>query len=334
MLRAPQTSLPVAADAPLISSPMPGRLGSAAGLLALGALAGIRSEKALAIARGERAEPPAALLEPLLEKAQAIITKAAFANVNCIGFQDVLYPQALRGIRNPPLVLWARGSLVPLGAPLVAVVGRRAASDFGLEAAAVLAKRLAARNAGIVNGMARGIDASAQQAAEQVQAFRVAVLARGLTVTDLTVWSLDAEPGGECETMSRAVRLLRGQAPLLVSEQPPFVRLKLSHYVARNRIITGLARSVVVVEADTEGGTMHAVRFALGQGRPLFVAVDEAGLNPSEGGRLLLESPARELARSLAWRSLRDLLDALGDAPVATAIAATADSPELQRLLS
>lgn len=211
------------------------------------------------------------------------------AQLLCLGAPD--YPAALAAIPDPPPVLWRRGrrSAAVLAQPAVAMVGARSASSLGLRLARRLAEGLGTQGLAVVSGLARGIDAAAHGAA--LKGGTVAVLAGGVDVP------YPAENAALAATIA--------DQGALVSEQPPGLDPQARHFPRRNRLISGLARAVVVVEAAESSGSLITARNALEQGREVL-AVPGHPLDPRAAGcnRLI-----REGARLVG--SLADLLEAL-----------------------
>jgi DNA processing protein len=156
------------------------------------------------------------------------------------------YPVALRTIFDPPPVLWTRGASSALNAPAVAIVGARAASAYGLAVAARLAADLAAAGLVVVSGMARGVDSAAHRGALSVQGVTVAVLGSGA----------DIIYPAENRLLARDIAASGAVISELVPGTPP-----LPHFFPlRNRIISGLARAVVVIEAGEKSGSLITAR--------------------------------------------------------------------------
>jgi DNA processing protein len=165
---------------------------------------------------------------------------------------DAEYPALLREIPRPPARLWVRG--LPLtSSPAVAVVGARRASRAGLAAAAHLAAGLAGAGVTVVSGFARGIDASAHRGALEAGGTTVAVFGCGLDVC------YPPEHAGLLE------ELVRGGTA--ISEFDPGERPLPYYFPVRNRIIAGLSRLVLVVEAAEKSGSLITARYAADFGR-------------------------------------------------------------------
>lgn len=164
------------------------------------------------------------------------------------------YPQALMPLSDAPPVLWARGNLDLLHRPMVAMVGARNASSLGLRMARRLAEGLGQGGQVVVSGLARGIDTAVHEAA--LDTGTVAVMAGGVDVT-------------YPEENAELARQIAAKGCLL-SEQPMGLVPQTRHFPARNRIISGLSRAVVVVEAAARSGSLITARDAADQGREVL----------------------------------------------------------------
>lgn len=211
-----------------------------------------------------------------------------------IGICEPEYPALLRRIRWAPPMIAVRGRIECFARPGIAIVGARNASAAGLSFAAQLARAIGRAGHVIVSGLARGIDARAHQAA--IESGTVAVLAGGLG----KVYPADHEPLLEWI-------LEKGAA---VSEMPFGWEARGRDFPRRNRIISGLCRAVVVVEAARRSGSLITARFAAEQGREVF-AVPGSPLDPrAEGANDLLRDGASFCTKA------EDVLDALAREPL------------------
>lgn len=182
---------------------------------------------------------------------------------------DADYPALLRYIPDPPPLLYAWGRYSVLRQPAVAIVGARRCSRAGAEVAAALAHALAAHGVTVVSGLARGIDTAAHRGA----------LSAGVTVAVIGSGLLRPYPAG-----NRAlVRTIVDAGGLLLSEYPPLAGARPYHFPERNRLISGLALGVVVVEAGEQSGSLITARMALEQGREVC-AVPGPVANPTSRG--------------------------------------------------
>ncbi|MEL6689885.1 MAG: DNA-processing protein DprA [Pseudomonadota bacterium] len=164
------------------------------------------------------------------------------------------YPEALEDIDDAPPLLWARGPLDPNAQAHVAMVGSRNASSLGRRMTRKLARDLGEAGFGITSGLARGIDTMAHESA--LPTGTIAVVAGGVDVT---------YPPENAELMNKIA-----DEGLIVSEMPPGLQPQSRHFPRRNRIISGLSRAVVVVEAAARSGTLITAEMALDQGRDVL----------------------------------------------------------------
>ena len=180
--------------------------------------------------------------------------KMCESGISFVSLEDASYPKRLRHIANPPYGLYVKGCL-PQG-ETVAIVGARMCSEYGRTVARELGRMLAARGVGVVSGMARGIDAAGHQGALDVGGISCAVLGCGVDVC--------------YPKSSRALYeeiLERGS---VVSEYPPGTQPIPGYFPQRNRIISGLVRAVVVVEAKQRSGSLITADCGLDQNKEVF----------------------------------------------------------------
>jgi DNA processing protein len=197
-------------------------------------------------------------------------------NVMFIASCEAAYPSRLRMIDDAPPLLSARGNLAALLMPMVAIVGSRNASAAGMKMAEILARNISAEGFAIVSGLARGIDGAAHRGS--LDAATVAVLAGGH----------DHIYPPEHKQLFESI-LQNGTG---VSEMPLGHEPRAGDFPRRNRLISGLALGVVVIEAAKRSGSLITVRFALEQGREVF-AVPGSPLDPrAEGSNALLKQGA------------------------------------------
>lgn len=193
------------------------------------------------------------------------------------------YPAALMDLPDAPPILWARGNEGLLGRGMVALVGARNASSLGLRMAKRLAEGISGAGLVVVSGLARGIDAEAHKAA--LSGGTVAVMAGGVDVI------YPEENSGLAAQIA--------EDGCLVSEQPMGLPPQTRHFPLRNRIISGLSRAVVVVEAASRSGSLITARDALDQGRDVMAVPGHpfdaraAGCNQLiRDGAVLVRGPA------------------------------------------
>ena len=222
------------------------------------------------------ARPVAAALR---SRALAAVARADAARIALVPWSDAAYPVALAAIIDPPPVLWARGNLAALGRPAVAIVGSRAGSPYGLSVAERLAADLAARGIVVASGLARGVDSAAHRGALSVGGSTLAVLGSG---ADVIYPAEHRELAGRIEADGAVLsELVPGTAP-----RKPFFPL-------RNRVISGLSRAVLIVEAGQKSGSLITARCALEQGREVLAVPGNVLSGRNRGGHALLRDGAK-----------------------------------------
>ena len=208
-------------------------------------------------------------MTPSASKAQDHIT---------IALGDERYPELLRAIHDPPAVLYCDGSVEPGDRQAVAIVGSRQATPYGLRITEALAGELSALGFTIVSGFARGIDAAAHRAALAAGGRTIAVLGCGLDV--------DYPPG------HASLRAEIAGSGAVLTEFAPGTPPRATNFPRRNRIISGLALGVVVVEAADDSGSLITARLALEQGREVFAVPGPIDVPTSQGPHGLLKQGA------------------------------------------
>ncbi len=251
--------------------------------------------------------------------------------VRALALEDPDYPAAVRGLADAPAFLFVRGTLAP-GARVVAIVGARAATPYGLHVARTLAADLARCDVCVVSGLARGIDAAAHEGALEGGGASVAVVPSGL---DAIV------PPQHVPLAERLVA--RGALVSEWASGPPRFR---GAFVTRNRIIAALAAATVVVEAGESSGALATAAAARALGRPVLAVPGDVDRPTSRGPHGLLRAGARvcegagDVLASLAAGSgvgasaESRMLAALGDAPRALEPLAAAARLEVDAALA
>lgn len=216
----------------------------------------------------------------------AAATRAG-ARMLCLG--DAAYPAALAQLPDAPPVLWSLGRAELSARPAVAIVGTRNASALGARMARRLARDLGEAGFVVVSGLARGIDAIAHDAS--LDTGTIAVHAGGLDVV------YPAENAG------LAARI--GASGLRLGEMPFGLQPQGRHFPRRNRIVSGLAQAVVVVEAAARSGSLITARMALEQGREVMAVPGHPLDSRASGANLLLRDGATLV------RGAEDVIEAL-----------------------
>ncbi|MDR3074092.1 MAG: DNA-processing protein DprA [Deltaproteobacteria bacterium] len=211
---------------------------------------------------------------------------------------DAEYPEWLRAIPDAPPFLYFFGELALLKNPSVAVVGMRSCSEEGLKAAVHITRGLAKAGLSIVSGMAKGIDRAAHLAALDGVGSSIGVLGAGIDVV---------YPAGNGDLYA----LMRRKG-LLVSEMPPGFGVDGRCFPIRNRIISGLARAVVVVEAAMHSGSLNTAKHALEQNREVMAVPGPVSASSAKGCQELIRRGAKPVFH--ADDVLRELVGILPEA--------------------
>lgn len=236
-------------------------------------------------------DPSATGADALRSRAAVYAEQARQADLRLLTWNESDYPASLSAIADPPPVLWLRGSVEIFGAPAVALVGSRTGSPYALAVAELLSSELAGRGLVVVSGLARGVDSAAHRGA----------LGRGRT---LAVLGCGADVVYPKEHEALAMSIVSSGA--MVSELPPGTPPHRHFFPRRNRIISGLSRAVVVIEAGEKSGSLITARCALEQGRDVLAVPGNVLSGRNRGGHALLRDGARIV------ETADDVLDELG----------------------
>lgn len=225
-----------------------------------------------------------------IEKAQTLINqrkidkikwnydKLLKENIRFCGFMEDAYPQRLRMIPDPPLTLYYLGNLPKEEQLSVAIIGARECSEYGKYVARELGKYLGEKGVQVISGMAKGIDGISQQAALEVGGMSYGVLGCGVDVC------YPKENIGLYEQLKKQGGLL--------SIYHPMTQPKPQLFPPRNRIVSGLADALVVVEARQKSGTLITVDMALEQARDVYIVPGRVTDRLSDGCNQLLKDGA------------------------------------------
>jgi DNA processing protein len=242
--------------------------------------------------------PPATIFEQFLEQSRdqldtrhkieerctRALRIADHAGFTAVAWGDGAYPPALAAVFDPPPVLWIRGDARALRAQAVAVVGSRAASPYAVAVAERLARDLAARGIVVVSGLARGVDSAAHRGALGA----ATGAAHGTTVAVLGS-GVDVVYPSEHKALARDIE----RAGAIVSELVPRTPPRAVFFPLRNRIISGLSRAVVVIEAGERSGSLITARCALEQGREVLAVPGNVLSGRNRGAHALLRDGAK-----------------------------------------
>lgn len=228
---------------------------------------------------GLRKQQREALLQKGLEHAYIILRDCAKQDIRVLSIEEPEYPNPLRDLPDAPTVLYVRGTLPDWNHTLaIGIVGTRKATSYGLGASRWLAANLAHAGCVIVSGMALGIDGQANRGALEADGATVAVLGCGADV---------CYPSAHKKLMEDIIR-----HGAVITEYPPGTEPKAHHFPLRNRIISGLSRGVIVIEAPAKSGALITADRALEQGRDVFAVPGNINSPQSAGSNHLLREGA------------------------------------------
>jgi DNA processing protein len=214
------------------------------------------------------------------------------AGVKIVTLFDSEYPECLRTIYDPPILLYIKGDFRKEDELSIAIVGSRRCTYYGLNMAEKIASELVKCNVVIISGLARGIDTAAHKGAVKNNGRTIAVLGNGLG----SIYPV--------ENKELAERILHNG--LLVSEFPMEAKPYKKNFPRRNRIISGLSKGLLVVEAAKKSGALITADFALEQGRDVFAVPGMADRFSSNGTNALIKQGAKLV------ESADDILEELG----------------------
>ena len=215
------------------------------------------------------------------EKLDYIIHKIDEYKMDVTTFLNKDFPSILNHIYNPPAILFMRGNRALLDKRLnrIALVGARRCSLYGRNVARMLGKELGKYSAIIVSGGARGIDTHGHEGVLASQGYGIVVMGCGLDIVYPR------------ENTKLFDRILQNNG-LLVSEYPPGTPPSAKHFPARNRIISGLSRGVIVVEAKASSGSLITADMAVSEGRDVFVVPCNLLDHTADGNKFLMRNGA------------------------------------------
>ncbi|MBF0215573.1 MAG: DNA-protecting protein DprA [Candidatus Omnitrophica bacterium] len=214
------------------------------------------------------------------------------AGIKPVFSHDGEYPEALRNIDQPPIMLFSKGTMIVDDIRAVAIVGARMCTAYGLRMAEKLAYDLAKNGITVVSGLAKGIDQASH---------RGALMAGGRTIAVMGSGFRNIYPDGA----QKMVDMIASNGAVLTEYHSNMKPLAFN-FPARNRIISGLSRGVVVVEAGERSGALITVDYALEQGRDVFAVPGCADNRSSRGSNKLIQDGAKLVT------SARDILEEMG----------------------
>lgn len=263
-----------------------------------------------------------ALTAPLNDEVQARIEKtiewAQQPGNRVITLGDAAYPKTLLDIPDPPLMLYAKGRLELLASPALAVVGSRNATTQGIVNAENFSKTLSQSGLSIISGLALGIDTAAHRGGLQAYGSTVAVIGTGADIV--------------YPARNRSLAHQIAAEGCIISEYPLGTPPMAANFPRRNRIISGLARGVLVIEAAAQSGSLITARMAAEQGRDVLAIPGSIHSPLAKGCHLLIKQGAKLV------ESAQDVLEEIGhyaSHPEPSTMTSTPDcDPEAVRILN
>ena len=210
------------------------------------------------------------------------------AGIEIITILDPAYPEPLRQIADPPFLLYLKGNREALKGDCFAVVGTRALTEYGKRVAPLIVEPLCQAGLIIVSGLAMGIDGLAHQAAVKMNAPTIAVLGGGLSDNSIVL-----------QNRKLAKEILQKNGAI-ISEYPLGTEGNQFSFPQRNRIISGLSRGVLVIEADEKSGSLITAKCALDQNRDVFAVPGSIFSSKSNGPNQLIAAGAKMVLDSSA----------------------------------
>jgi DNA processing protein len=215
-------------------------------------------------------------------KTEKLLAVYASRSISVITFADAEYPPQLKQIYDPPLVLFATGDIRLLKRPILAFVGARNADDYARRAIRLLLPPLLDRGIVIASGLARGTDSMAHRAAIEMGGKTIGVLGGGF------FHLYPPENKGLADEMQKN--------HLLLSEYPPIWKPQKWFFPMRNRIISGLAKGTVIIQARKKSGSLITADYALEEGREVFAVPGPIDNPLSEGVNNLIKQGAKPVS--------------------------------------
>ena len=222
----------------------------------------------------------------------AELKKIESCGARIVTFNDPEYPASLKEIHDPPVIIYMKGAEIPRNKSFIAVVGSRNATHYGLKAAEEFGQGIARRGLGVVSGMALGIDAASHWGCIEGKGFTVAVLGTGIDIV---------YPGKNKKLFEKIM-----ESGTVVTEFPVGTSPSPQNFPKRNRIISGLSRGVLVVEATRNSGSLITASIALDQGRDVFAVPGSIESFKSRGCHFLIKHGA------MLVENADDIMEGLG----------------------
>lgn len=231
-------------------------------------------------------------------------------NANVLAYDDENFPVLLRNIYNPPVLLFVRGSFSDADFPSISVVGSRKISAYGTRALSFILKPIAEQKITIVSGLAFGADALAHKTALDNKCKTIAVLGNGID----KIYPMQNKILGE--------RILEENLGAIVSEYLPGSGVRPENFPIRNRIIAGLSKATIIIEAAQKSGTLITAQLANEMGRSVYAVPGEIFCKNNKGANQLIADgvahPAlsgTQILSDLGFKNLKQKRDASQNIP-------------------
>jgi len=219
------------------------------------------------------------LMSKSFDRAEAILADCEKMGCHIVTFFDERYPERLKNIYDPPIILYVKGNLPNIDAePVVGIVGTRDCTKYGLDATESISYKLAGCGIIVTTGLAKGIDSAAAKGALRAGGRVIGVIGSGHGV----IYPPENKELFEAVVNSGAI----------ISEYPPKTPAHKAFFPARNRLVSGISLGVAVIEAPKRSGALITAFRALEQGRDVFTLPGNVGAISSEGSNLLLRDGA------------------------------------------
>ncbi len=214
------------------------------------------------------------------EQVESILDATKKTGSKILTIYDKKYPNLLKQIYDPPILIWYKGDIELLNEPGIAVVGTRNTSTYGKKIAKELTTELCKSGLCIFSGLAHGIDSVAHYAALETEGRTVAVLGSGID------WIYPSRNKG----LANAIVKSEG---LVITEYPPGTKPDAGNFPVRNRIVSGLSLGTVVIESGIQGGSMITAELALDQNREVFAVPHPINSASGTGCNYLIKNGAK-----------------------------------------
>lgn len=217
-----------------------------------------------------------------MEQKEVIVRNLERCGAKVLFYEDEDYPEAFRQLYSPPVVLFVRGNWHIGLLPSVSVVGTRRMSRYGNSVIQNMVKSVAEKGVTITSGLAMGVDAAAHEACLNAGGATIGILGSG--IDDITPRS--SKKVGE--------RILK-EGGIIMSEYFPKTEARAEHFPHRNRLVAGLSRAIVVIEAAEKSGSLITARLGVEQGKDVYAVPGDLGRWGSSGTNWLIKQGMAEL---------------------------------------